>query len=161
MSQAPQIHKYHFGDIRESILTCIQFLFDNKKIVRQVPNKTNHYIATQITDSNNNLCDICLISTDNGVLIHTSFLNQKIYDRLWMIDPFLGRVSYIEITNPNMQSLTAINPFDKTDKSIEMFAWPEDLNFLNTLLITAVESAKTGLLKPNKPKNTAKKLLNI
>lgn len=38
MSQYPLIHKYHFSDIRESILSSIQSLFNIDDLVSVVPN---------------------------------------------------------------------------------------------------------------------------
>lgn len=83
------------------------------------------------------------------------------HDRLWVIDPFLGRISYIEITNPDLKTININKFFDKPDENIEMYAWPDDLNLLNTLLITTLTQAKQGKIKPIKLKDSTKNLLAI
>lgn len=85
-----------------------------------------------------NLCHIGIVEHPKGILIETSFPQQKgVHNRIWMLEPYLEQVSYLETDNPNLKKNA--NIFDyydpaKQSQEIEMYAMPNDLELLTAVL---------------------------
>lgn len=144
MTNKPIIHKYHFGDIRESIFSNLEWILTQKKLTTFI--KPHGYVCVAtIVNSNNSLdtCSIGIVLLPNGVVIHTSFPNQNdTHDRLWMIDNYIGRVAYIEITNPHLRNTYKFDIKDPSGNTYEMHAMPNDLALLNNLLLEIIAQTK-------------------
>ena len=159
MTNKPIIHTFHYGDIREPIFSKLEQLLTTDYLVQQTAQGAP-YISTRITDKNKRQCDICIVKLENGALIQTAFPGQPdTYNRLWMLEPYLGGITYMEIGNPDLR--TAVN-FDATNpdgNAFELGAFPEDLVFLNSLLGEAVEQALDGDLQSLQVPKTVRALL--
>lgn len=156
MKQKPLIHKHHFDGIRESIFSNLERLFQQQQYVRKLPIQGNMYISAEVYDKEPCLADVVLV--DGGVLIHTSFPEHPdVYDRIWVLDTYLGRITYIEISNPNLRVNFKFTLSYAEGSALEMHALPEDLDLLNKIVKKLAEDAKNNVLETKK--SPSKKLM--
>jgi hypothetical protein len=149
MSDAPLIHSFHFGDIRESIFSKLEWILQQKKYVQTSSDGSYMYIAAQTRYSNapDAACNICIVLVNNGVLIHTSFPHQPTWhQRVWMLSGFMGYITYIEVTNPHLRHYLQYDPASPTGNAYEMHATREDITLLEALFTQLISDMKTGQL---------------
>lgn len=148
MTNQPIIHRYHYGDIREQIFSKLERLLTIQYLLQQTQQGTL-FISIKITDINKRQCNLCIVKLENGALIQTAFPGQpNTYNRLWMLEPYLGGVTYMEITNPDLQTAVDFDVSNPDGNAFELGAFPEDLSFLDMLLDEAVRQARNGELQP-------------
>jgi hypothetical protein len=99
-------------------------------------------------------CHLGIIKTQKGYMVETSYPDDpRLHNRLWMLEPVLLNVSYLEVTNPDLMNAKATY-FYGSSPNLEMYAMPEDLEYL-------VQIIKELISKPNqyfiKPEATAKR----
>ena len=126
---------------RGQIFVKLDVIFNKKdKLLRSKSGYKYH--VNQLLDASGNKCNICIVHLPNGFLIETEYPDQdNAYERVWVCEPYLGRVTYIEISNPDLKSkYKHYGVVLSKAESLELHALPKDLDFVNNLLDHAVKS---------------------
>lgn len=157
MSNLAIIHKYHFGDIREQVFSLLEQIFTSH-YVRKLP-AGNLYFAARVGEVDGKSdCKLIIVILENGALVHTSFPNQKgVHDRLWMVEKYLGQITYVEISNPDLRNKYKFDNFEAEGYTFEMHCFNYDINLLIDILTAAVQQIKHGNV--NQLPNTGNMLL--
>ena len=143
----PYSRAHHFGDIREKLFVACERL-----LLSPAAGRTPHafpYISLQIS-VNEERCTVCLAAIPRGVLIETKYPDAPTrYSRLWMLEPFLGRISYIEIDNPVLRNISVFDRTAPEGNAYEMHAMPDDLATLQAILATCQQEVRHVTASPN------------
>lgn len=151
MTQQPLIHTYHFGDIRESIFSKLEWVLQQKMYVVTANNVDYSYITarTRCQRAPDEQCDVNIVLVQDGVLIHTDFLNQPhMHQRVWMLSGFMGYITYIEVDNPYLRHYLHYDPSSPTGNAYEMHATLQDAQLLEQILESLMHDMQHGTLEP-------------
>lgn len=149
MMQKPLIHTFHFGDIRESIFSKLEWLLQQKQYVVSARNAEYSYITarTYYKRAPDGQCDVSIVLVQDGVLIHTEFSNQpSMHQRVWMLSGFMGYITYIEVNNPDLRHYLHYDPSSPTGNAYEMHATLQDAQLLEQILENLVYDMQHGTL---------------
>ncbi len=134
MTKLPIIHKYHFSDNREQILAKLETIFQMEHRLATMQPAGHKYVGLIIEINSTKISTVVILVNDNAV-IYTSFPeDDKRYPRLWMVNSFIGQITYIEIENPELRNINKIDFKDPLGNAYEMGLMPHDTKLINEIL---------------------------